>query len=464
MAEDLYLRFAALLAAALLVPAVTFLMFSVIHKNVFLWRYASAGLFMVFVASALSSLRDFLPSFMSLLLSNLFVGVGYYLCLKSVRSVYGYVSWKYGWDEAILVLCCAGVIFVNVFYNTYEHRVIVISFIVIIFSFFLGLVPYYLGKSVSYLASVMLVIFSVSNAAFATGRLLAALPATDQIFEIGFWDPLFFIWSIAGTFLFSLAQFINGYTIIQRQNHKSLREAKLLLQNEQTLSRQLTTATEEQQNLQKLLLHELKRPLSAIQAALQSQRPQDTTLSRAKLERLQILTSQATAYLEGISQYQDISELFSAPNWAQVAVGQIAQDISTKWGVRVSSEHEIDGSMLSCDPLLIDIAISNLIENAQKFGSGVEGVSVRIGSANGKLNIDVEDDGPGIPEIEWQNVWRKFYKLDTETPSALTGCGLGLYVLARVAQAHGGGAYVVSETPSVIRLQLPLIVKANPHG
>ncbi|PWG15624.1 ATP-binding protein [Salibaculum griseiflavum] len=463
MTEELYLRFAALLAAALLVPSVTFAMFAVAHRDMPFWRYASAGMFLIFVASALSAIRDVLPGLLSLTVSNLLVGAGYYLNLKSVLSIYQLTNWR-RLDEAALIIYGAAVIIVIIFFNTYENRVVVVCIGIVFFSTAFGLSVYRSVAKDMRLGRLMLMGFSTANVIFAAARLLSATPMTDGLFLLRIWDPVFFIWSIAATFLFALAQFINGNAIIQRENLKALQEAKRRLEHEKELSIQLAMANEEQQNLQKLLLHEFKRPLAAIQAALQAQSSKDAVLDQSKALRLDALTAQATEYLEGISQYQDVAELFAEPNWSHLPVVQIARDITTKWGVEVSSEPALAFQELRCDPLLVDIAISNLIENAQKFGSGAQGVSVRIGSVGGNVQIDVEDDGPGIPKAEWSKVWRKFYKLDDETPSALTGCGLGLHVVDQVARAHEGAAYVVSDKPSIIRLELPLAREDGADG
>jgi signal transduction histidine kinase len=296
---------------------------------------------------------------------------------------------------------------------------------------------------------------------FATTRLLAALPGTDAAFSLAFWDPVFFVWSIAATFMFALAQFINGNVLIQQEHIEALAETQRRLDRERELARDLARSNSEQQNLQKLLLHEFKRPLSALQAALQVNNRKKTPMDAHKVERLRVLTTQASTYLEGISQYQDIAELFDAPNWSLVTVSEVAQDIAIKWGVKVMVHDKLENHTIQCDPLLVDIAISNLIENAKKFSRTPAGVTVSIESVGGKLRLDVQDDGLGIPSTEWEQVWQKFYKLDTETKNALTGCGLGLYIVAEVARVHKGHASVVSTQPSVVRLELPLTENAS---
>ena len=254
---------------------------------------------------------------------------------------------------------------------------------------------------------------------------------------------------------------MNGNVFIQQEHLEALEETKRRLERERKLVDDLARSNDEQKNLQKLLLHEFKRPLSALQAALQANDRIKTPIDEEKMERLRVLAQQASTYLEGIAQYQDISELFEAPNWSLVTVSEVAQDVATKWGVEVVVANKLETHTIQCDPLLLDIAVGNLVENAKKFSMTPAGVFVSIKGCEGQLRFDVQDDGPGIPNTEWEQVWKKFYKLDTKTKNALTGCGLGMYIVSEVARVHNGRASVVSTKPSVVRLELPLTEKAS---
>ena len=194
MTEELYLRFAALLAAALLVPTLTFALFAVAHSHIKFWRYLSAGLFCIFIASAMSATRDALPVVLSLFASNVLVGLGYFLTVKSLRYAYSYHRWQLI-DVTILVLYLGAVVVINSAYNSYEGRVTVVSSAIIIFSVLVSFVVYLADSVPSRVAAAMILAFSFFNSVFCAARLLAALPKTDAIFSLALWDPIFFIWS-----------------------------------------------------------------------------------------------------------------------------------------------------------------------------------------------------------------------------------------------------------------------------
>ena len=88
----------------------------------------------------------------------------------------------------------------------------------------------------------------------------------------------------------------------------------------------------------------------------------------------------------------------------------------------------------------------NLVENAIKYGR-TEG-SVVIGGegkAEGKIELWVRDDGPGIPPEAKERVFERFYRVDRARSRETGGTGLGLSIVKHIVQAHGGEVWVKSE-------------------
>ena len=455
MANEFLQRFEVLLVVALLIPAIALALLAVLHKEIIFWRYASSGMLLISFATALSAVSDLTLTAELILVSNLLCVLGYYLCSKSIRQIYDFRHWRWLEEAGMLVFSIA-VILVLWNSTSYEYLAATLSLCIVYFSVFWGALAARSWRHEKSVATTMIIILSITYGGATMARALAALQVIPFVPPLSFWDQIFIMFSLAATFLFALSQFMHGYDSIQRQNVQSLQQITNYLAKERELTSKLQDANKEQKNLQKLLLHEFKRPLSALHAALQVNESTKTDINADRMARLRVLTEQANTYLEGIAQYQDIAELFEAPSWSLITVSEIAQDIATKWAVEVVTDDQLEDQALKCDPLLVDIAISNLIENAQKSCNTPAGVSVRLERVNDLLRLDVQDDGRGIPKAEWQHIWQKFYKLDTEAKSALTGCGLGLYIVDQVAKVHGGHASVVSTKPSVVRLELPL--------
>ncbi len=89
---------------------------------------------------------------------------------------------------------------------------------------------------------------------------------------------------------------------------------------------------------------------------------------------------------------------------------------------------------------MIHRAIQNLVTNAIRYADS----RVRVSSAyeGGMYRIDVEDDGPGIPQDKWEKVFVPFARLDDSRTRASGGYGLGLSIVKRIAYWHGGVASV----------------------
>ena len=80
-------------------------------------------------------------------------------------------------------------------------------------------------------------------------------------------------------------------------------------------------------------------------------------------------------------------------------------------------------------------AIGNLVSNASRFG---EHIVIRAATERGWLRIEVDDDGPGIPKEERENVFRPFYRLDHARNQDEGNSGLGLAIARDIAKSHGG--------------------------
>ena len=92
------------------------------------------------------------------------------------------------------------------------------------------------------------------------------------------------------------------------------------------------------------------------------------------------------------------------------------------------------------EPRYIHRAIQNLVGNAARYAAGK--VRVRCTLDEQTCRIDVEDDGPGIPESDWEKVFTAFARLDDSRTRTSGGYGLGLSIVRRILYWHGGQAFV----------------------
>lgn len=111
---------------------------------------------------------------------------------------------------------------------------------------------------------------------------------------------------------------------------------------------------------------------------------------------------------------------------------------------RLSSE--IENMMVTADPHRLEQVLANLVDNAIKYGR-ING-AVRVGARalpDGKCELFVRDDGPGIPAESLARVFERFYRVDKARSRDQGGTGLGLAIVKHIVQAHGGEVWVESE-------------------
>jgi signal transduction histidine kinase len=447
--ETMFSQFSAILAAVVLIPGCIFVAYGISHASMAFWRNAAITYFLIFIGSTLAVTRNYIPEPIGVFLSNATIGYGYFHCIRAVRIVKSYDSFR-GVDAAVTGLFFIGLILVISFENTYLNRVILISSLIALFSTLVFFATIRSSYRISAVGDAVLMVFSLGNALFATFRIGTALLNSDSLLlRFQFWDQAFFIWSIVAGFCFAIGLLLNGIALISQENH-------LALHKERMLTRALSEAIEGQRDLTKLILHEINRPLTHLHNAVRKSHANQEGMSPEQVEHVFQLTYTANDYLREISDFEDISALLDNPTPLNVTVSSVAKDLGRKWRVQVDVSEDVLRLSISVDLLLFDVAIGNLIDNAFKFATRREGVSIRIGRSADRIFFDVLDDGHGISALEADKVFHKFYKIRVSGTDSIKGCGLGLYVARRASETLNGNCEVLSQSPSIMRITFPI--------
>ena len=99
-------------------------------------------------------------------------------------------------------------------------------------------------------------------------------------------------------------------------------------------------------------------------------------------------------------------------------------------------------------------AVDHVVSNAARHATGT--VRITVGAVDGTVRVDVDDDGPGIPESQRADVVRRFVRLDEGRDRDAGGAGLGLAVSSDVARAHGGHLQIADSPLGGARVTLTL--------
>lgn len=111
--------------------------------------------------------------------------------------------------------------------------------------------------------------------------------------------------------------------------------------------------------------------------------------------------------------------------------------------------------VLEGDPMALRRLIANLLENAVKFGGRAR---ARVFQSDGHAVVEIDDDGPGIPENDAEKVFEPFYRREPSRSRQTGGIGLGLAVVRSIARGHGGDVSLINRAGGGLtaRVQLPL--------
>ena len=115
------------------------------------------------------------------------------------------------------------------------------------------------------------------------------------------------------------------------------------------------------------------------------------------------------------------------------------------------------GIITYCDRHRMYQVISNIISNAIKYSPVSSEIKITLSLRNQRVNVQVSDQGDGIPEEELQNVFERFYRADNNQ-NTLFGSGLGLAICREIVGLHGGEIWAENNEKkgSSIIFEIPL--------
>ncbi|MGF1507583.1 MAG: response regulator [Anaerolineae bacterium] len=133
-------------------------------------------------------------------------------------------------------------------------------------------------------------------------------------------------------------------------------------------------------------------------------------------------------------------------------------DYAADKSVALRTELDPDISSVELDPERIGQVVDNLVGNAIKFSPEGSAVDVRTIKLRRKIRVEIEDDGPGIPEDDMPLLFQEFARLTNRPTGGEKSSGLGLAICRYLIEEHGGtiGAYSERDKGSLFWFELPL--------
>ncbi len=172
--------------------------------------------------------------------------------------------------------------------------------------------------------------------------------------------------------------------------------------------------------------HDLRTPLTRIK--LQLAMIKDNNLSKKLSDDVDEMEKMLNEYLQFASTgAKDKTETFD--------LSELIKNINNKYeNPNIISDFD-SKFYFNGRKNLIQRCINNLIDNSLKYGTKI---IVKIKKQNSNIIISIDDDGPGIPESEYSNITKPFYKIDKSRSDSKSSVGLGLAISSDIIRSHGG--------------------------
>ena len=192
--------------------------------------------------------------------------------------------------------------------------------------------------------------------------------------------------------------------------------------------------------------HDLRTPLTRLK--LQLSFIKDEVLSKKMSLDIDEMEKMLNEYLQFTSlSYLEKNEMFD--------ISELIESTINKYDNDEISKELIPRVYLNGRKNLIQRSLNNIINNSIKYA---DKINIDLSKKNNNIIIIIDDDGIGIPENEYQNVFKPFYKLDKSRGDSKSSVGLGLSITSDIIKSHGGNIVLEKSPLNGLRVKvfLPL--------
>jgi len=189
--------------------------------------------------------------------------------------------------------------------------------------------------------------------------------------------------------------------------------------------------------------HDLRTPLTRMK--LQLAFIPDKELSKKISSDIDEMEKMLNEYLKfASSSFLEKDEIFN--------IAELIEDIIKKYNNQ-NITNEIESRVyMNGRKNLISRCINNLINNSIKYANKV---NIQLSKKN-NIIINIDDDGPGIPNNEYKNVFKPFYKIDKSRGDSKSSVGLGLSIASDIIKSHGGNILLEKSPKNGLRVKIIL--------
>jgi len=221
------------------------------------------------------------------------------------------------------------------------------------------------------------------------------------------------------------------------------------------------------------LAHEFKTPLATILAVVGGLR-ESQRLGPEEVEMAGIIDSETSRLSNLTTRLLRIARVDREdvkPRLRSTDIHVFVERLVRRYNVQfpdrqIAVSGQSSSSRAPADRELLDLAVTQLLDNAFKYSTPGSPVSVGVGGDEESITVRVRNEGASIAPQERERIFERFYR-GSHVRKLVSGAGLGMYVARKIAVAHGGSLDLDKSTPAgtvVFCLKLPVLQKGSQNG
>lgn len=190
--------------------------------------------------------------------------------------------------------------------------------------------------------------------------------------------------------------------------------------------------------------HDLRTPLATIRAAAGTLRPDSDLDAPGRMASAEAIEREVARLDRLVANLLDLGRIEAGELRAEIDVFML-DDLAARTIDRFTTRFaghdvvtEIPALPVSVDPVFLDEALANLLDNALKFAGPSSAIRISAAREADRVRLTVDDDGPGVPDELLDRVFEKFYRAPAAGQVARPGTGVGLAVVRGLVEAMGG--------------------------
>lgn len=203
----------------------------------------------------------------------------------------------------------------------------------------------------------------------------------------------------------------------------------------------------QQKDFLNMVTHELRLPMSSIQMFAQTMARSDFAEGDRVLflERILGECQRMNALIDHLLKSQAIETGRLPLDRQALDLDEFISGFVVKWPRPLQWTAGEKKSFIHADPVLLELAIGNLVSNAEKYGRGAV-PNLSLSKDAKKISLTVMDGGTPIPRQYIRRIFRRFYRIPSRETRRQSGVGLGLYIVRSVMKLHRGQVTVTPGT------------------